>query len=91
MKAGRFVSYSVLYIGVLMFVVFLFEVLVQNRGLSLEPLLALGVSLVSVFIGGHRIRIPELEETPKEHGALTVLTCMFLFGITGWFLSTTIM
>jgi len=91
MNAGRFVSYSLLYIGVLMFAGFLFEVLVQNVDFSFETLLALGLSLVTIFSGLHRIRTPELEATPKKHGVLTVLACFILLGITGWFLSIIVM
>lgn len=91
MKPGRFVSYSLLYIGVLMFAGFLFAILFQNVERSLQPLLAMGVGLISVFNGLHRIRRPELKETPKKHGIVTVLACFVIFGMTAWFLSVTVL
>lgn len=91
MKPGRFVSYSLLYIGVLVFTGFLFRASIQDLGLSPELVISMGLGLVSVFTGLHRIRRPELEETPKRHGILTILACIALFGITGWFLSVTVL
>lgn len=91
MNAGRFVSYALLYMGVLIFTGFLFQILTGERALSSNTLLYLGSGLLSVLAGLHRIRTPALEATPKRHGVVTALGSVILLGLTGWFVSITLL
>lgn len=91
MNAARFVSYALLYMGVLLFAGFVFQLRAGEMTLSLTTLLYLGSGLLSVFTGLHRRRTPELETTPKRHGVATALASVVLLGLTGWFVSVSLL
>ena len=91
MNAGRFVSYALLYMGVLIFVGFFFQILTGERTLSSNTLLYFASGLLSALVGLHRIRNPKLEATPKRHGVVTALGSVILLGVTGWFVSITLL
>jgi len=87
MNAAQFASYSLLYIGILIFSGFIFQILVRGMAFSLSAFLYLVTGLLSVFTGLHRMRNPELEKFPEQHGVSTALGCVILLGVTGWFIS----
>lgn len=87
MNPGRFVSLSLLYLGMLWLVGFLYEVatgqyhtqsLLYTLAIVLPPLTLLGMGVV-------RIENAEQEEWPQEYGRWIYGAIIFLVGMTGWF------